>query len=247
MKFEHKYEYPSIEIAPFLITLILLSTVTIFFNSAIGLASADVPPPVSGIEILEYENSIAQQAGTRSAYEVKVKNIGVLGLRDVRLEVEKIPAEWFSSNATLDLEFGKVGTLKYELAVPEDASGLRAFSLIAKGSYGPGVVSDIEPIVLNALALPQPTEPKITTTTTQPTTQPPIIPISKNISDLLNFLNPENVFSKVRAAVTYVKTTARGVLTDDTLIYKTAAALFVVMVVLVIVRKAMIGRVSVEE
>lgn len=241
----------------FSVALMLFSGTIALLNSAaipVSAASADIPP-VSGIEILEYENSILQEAGTISTYEVKVKNIGVLDLRDVGLDAEKIPAGWFSSNATLELEFGKVGVLKYELAIPEDASGMSAFSLIVKGSYGPGVVTDIAPVVLNVLVLPEPKNTATTevtqTTTSQPatpaTTQPPIIPISKGVSDLLKFLNPENAFSKFRGAVTYVRATASGILTDETIIYKTAAALFVVVVVLVIVRKAMVGRVSVEE
>jgi hypothetical protein len=266
MKSESSFKVLFSRISPFLTNFrsnilvyffIVFSIASIFGSMVMLSSSATVPvyaassdiPPVSGIEILKYESSIAQEPGTRSTYEVKVENIGVLGLSGVSLTAEKIPAGWFSSNDTLGLEFGKTGDLKYELAIPEDASGMLAFSLVAKGSYGPGVVTDIVPVVLNVVVLPQPTLPT-TTTTEQPqatTTQPPIISVSKSVSDLLNFLNPENAFSKFRDGVAYVGATARGILTDDTLIYKTAAALFVVVVVLVIIRKAMMGRAPTEE
>jgi hypothetical protein len=105
---------------------VFLAALTIFLSINLVLADAEIPP-VSGIEISEYEDSLVQQAGTSGAYEVKVKNIGVLGLRNVKLESEKIPDEWFSSDASVDLEFGETGVLQYELAVPEAASGLFAF------------------------------------------------------------------------------------------------------------------------
>lgn len=208
---------------------VFLAALTIFLSISHVLADAEIPP-VSGIEIFEYDDSLVHQAGTSGAYEVKVKNIGVLGLRNVKLESEKIPDGWFSSDASVDLEFGETGVLQYELTVPETASGLFAFSLIARGSYGAGIASDIQPIVLNVLVLPKPGA-----TTTIQTTQPPIVSISEDLPKLIENLKydwPELVFSKFRAGVTYVRTTTKAVLTDKALIYNVAGWLFVGMLVL---------------
>jgi hypothetical protein len=221
---------------------VFLAALTIFLSINLVLADAEIPP-VSGIEISEYEDSLVQQAGTSGAYEVKVKNIGVLGLRNVKLESEKIPDEWFSSDASVDLEFGETGVLQYELAVPEAASGLFAFSLIARGSYGAGIASDIQPIVLNVLVLPEPGATTGTTSAAE-TTQPPIVSISEDLPKLIENLKydwPEFVFSKFRAGVTYVRTTAKAVLTDKALIYNAAGWLFVFMLVLAGISKFIMG------
>ncbi len=241
----------SIGIASFLIILTLFTLFTLF-TPIISSATKDVPPPIYGIEILEYDYSLNQKPGTTETYEVKIKNIGILSLRDVKLEAEKIPEDWFSSDATIDLEFGEVGALKYELTVPVGISGLYAFPLIARGSYGVGIVSDIKPVILNATIL---TEPKITTTTTtteiktaettttttEPTTSTTApTELQKPIS-VLEILNPEIVFSKFRAAVTRVRITIKAILTNEMLLYKTAAVLFIAMLILAGLSKAVNG------
>jgi len=237
----------SVGIVSFLISLTL-------FSAVVSAAATEIPPPVSGIEILEYEESIVQQAGTSGTYEVKVKNIGVLSLLDVNLGAEKIQEGWFSSDDAVDLEFGEAGVLAYELKVPEGVSGLYWFSLVARGSHGVGTVSDTGPVILNIVALP---EANITTTTTLETTQPlitlpPIISISENLTEFIDELKEmfkskelesysELVFSKFRAAVTYVRITTKAVLSDQLLLYKTVVVLFVVMLILTAGRKMIMG------
>lgn len=224
------------------------------FTVVVSAAATEIPPPVSGIEIFEYRDSIVQQAGTNGTYEVKIKNIGVLSLQDIKLGAEKIQEGWFSSDDAVDLEFGEIGVLKYELKVPESASDLDWFSLVVSGSYGAGTTSDIKPVVLNIVALP---EASITTTTTPETTKPvitlpPIIPILENLTETIDELKeklkakelwtcPEIVFSKFRAVVTYARVTARTVLANEVLMYKTAAILFVVMLILAAGKKLIMG------
>lgn len=240
-----------IGLASFLITLTLFTLFTLF-TPIISSAAKQVPPPVYGIEILEYDYSLNQKPGTTEAYEVKIKNIGVLSLRDVKLEAEKIPEDWFSSDASIDLEFGEVGALKYELTVPVGVSDLYAFSLIVRGSYGVDIVSDIKPVILNVTIL---TEPKITTTTTTIETEraetttttaapaettTPSTELRKPIS-VSEILNPEIVFSKFRAAVTRVRISVKAVLTNEMLLYKTATVLFIVVLILAGLSKAVMG------
>ena len=58
-------------------------------------------------------------------------------------------------------------------------------------------------------------------------------------SGLSGYLCPDNVFSKFRAAVTYVRTNTKAMLTDESLVYRAAFALFAVMLVLMVVEKLM--------
>lgn len=259
----------------------ILSSLTVlaFFIVAASLVTAEIPPPVSGIEISEYSDSIIRQSGTIGTYQVEIKNIGILSLYDVRLEAEKLPEGWFSSSSdpVAELGFGDIAILEYELAVPEGVSGLYAFSLITRGSYGVSTVSDIEPVVLNVLLLPEPEVGAETTTTTVPvttttttttttavettttigittpegTTQPPIVYISEDLPEMIEqfkeklksgwsgYLCSDTAFSKFRAAVTYVRTNIKAVLTDESLVYRTAFVLFAVMLVLMVVEKLM--------
>lgn len=245
----------------FFLTLFLVSSMFVFtINSVV----AEIPPPVYGIEIFEYDDLLLHPAGTTKEYEVKVKNIGVLSLRDVKLGAEKISNNWFLSDSIADLEFEETGVLKYKLEIPESASGLHLFSLVVQGSYGVGMVSDIEPVVLNILVSPESNiTPAITTTTmiettitetvttttvvetaATTTTQPPIVSISDYLTNLTERVKSEGleiVFSKFRAAVTYVRTSAKSILTNEALVYKTAAALFVLMLILTAIRKAVIS------
>jgi len=242
----------SIGIASFLIALIL-------FTPIISLAAKEVPPPIYDIEISEYDYSLNQNPGTTETYEVKIKNIGILSLRDIKLEIEKIPEDWFLSDDTIGLEFGEVGTLEYELTVPAEISGLYVFPLIVRGSYGVGIVSDIKPVVLNITTLAGPNIITTTTTieteieaerdeTTTTTTEPiettettnPLVILEKPI-DMLEILNPEIVFSKFRAGVTRVRTTVRAILTNEMLLYKTAAMLFITILILAGISKAVKG------
>jgi len=156
------------------------------------------------------------------------------------------------------LEFGEVGVLEYELTVPAGISGLYAFPLIVRGSYGVGIVSDIKPVVLNITTLAEPevitttttTEAKITETETITTittsttasteTTNPLVILEKPI-DMPEILNPEIVFSKFRAGVTRVRTTVKAILTNEMLLYKTAAVLFIAMLILAGISKAVKG------
>jgi len=142
--------------------LSVLSVLSVFSLLSIPLfasaSTSDIPPPVHGIQIYEYGKSINQSAGTEAAYEVQVQNTGVLDLTDVKLKSDKIPCEWFSteavSNSSKTLKFGEIVTLDYKLKIPADAAGEKVFSIIAYGSYGVGSVSDIKPVLLNIT--PQP-------------------------------------------------------------------------------------------
>jgi len=226
--------------------------ISLMFSAIISSGATDIPPPVSGIEIVEYKDSIVQEAGTAKAYEVKVKNIGVLTLNDVRLGAEKIPEGWFSSDDVVDLEFEEVATLKYELTVPEGVSDLYWFPLVARGSYGVATVSDTAPVIVNVAA----PEANVTTTTAPEAQLPlipaPIISISENLTQLFDELKEmlkskeledysEIVFSKFRAGVAYVRVTARAVLSDQLLLYKTIVVLLVVTLILATGRELIIG------
>ena len=242
----------SIGIASFLIALTLFTLFTLF-TPIISSAAEQVPPPIYDIEISEYDYSLNQKPGTTETYEVKIKNIGILSLRDIKLEAEKIPEDWFLSDDTIGLEFGEVGALEYELTVPTGISGLYAFPLIVRGSYGVGIVSDIKPVVLNITTSAEPdiitttttieteTTTTITTTTTALTgTTAAPAEVQKPI-DMPEILNPEIVFSKFRAAVTRIRTTVKAVLNNEMLLYKTAAVLFIAMLILAGISKAVKG------
>jgi hypothetical protein len=204
----------------------------VLFLGVCASATADVPPPVYGIDIVSYEYSIEQEAGTLVYYEVEVENTGVLALRDIVLESEKLPEGWFLSIGSVDLEFEKTGTVGYEIALPKNASGLHAFSLIARGSYGVGEATKIVPIVLNIV------KAKSVEETTTTTTEPPAITIPDlETSDAISLLNPERIFSKFREAVGYVRVRARAVLTDEVLLYNTVIALIIVVVALLVVKR----------
>ena len=198
-----------------ILSLVLLST------TCTAAIASDIPPPVYGIDIVEYENSVEQGAGTSVMYEVNVKNIGVLGLRDIVLEYDRLPEGWFLSTDSIDLEFDKVGILSYYISVPEGESSFRAFSLIARGNYGVGEVTKIVPVALNV------TDGAVTDTTT---TQP-------QATDQLQLDFPELVFSKIRSAVDCVRVGIKGILTDEMLLYKVVAALFVITIALLAVKK----------
>lgn len=235
----------SIGIASFLITLTLFTLFTLF-TPIISVAAGQVPPPIYDIEISEYDYSVNQKPGTTETYEVKIKNIGILSLRDIKLEIEKIPEDWFLSDDTVGLEFGEVGALKYELTVPAGISGLYAFPLIVRGSYGVGIVSDIKPVVLNITTL---AEPKVITTTTTIetetittiTTSTTVLTEPEKPISMSDILNPEIVFSKFRAGVTRVRTTVKAILTNEMLLYKTAAVLFIAILILAGISKAVKG------
>ena len=146
------------------------------FNTTTSSAAVEIPPPIHGVEIFEYNDSLTQIAGITETYEVKVKNIGVVGLGEVKLGAERLEYGWFSSNETASLEFKDVVTLRYSLSVPTDARGLYVFSIIAYGTSADTTVSNTGIVSLNVLesvpypALPTTTLPTSPTTTTQATT-----------------------------------------------------------------------------
>ena len=99
--------------------------------------------------------------------------------------------------------------------------------------------------VLNVLILPEPGASEETTTTTisrPKITLPPIITISEGMAKTIETARSQGtdiVFSKLRAGVTRVRTTAKTILTNQPLMTQTAVALFLIMIVLAGIRKIM--------
>jgi len=238
------------------IAVVAVLAVALVFLSKASTAQ-EVPPPVYGIEIYEYDRTIQQAAGTTAVYAVKVRNTGVLELAGVRLSADRLPSVLFQPTTlgAKPLKFGETAELNYKLTVPEGFDGTYAFSLVASASYGVGNVSHAKPVQLIVEA----TSCKVATTATTSgsVTQKPgevdvnvILPFiigsvterplagalpSKSFSDLA-----ELFFSKFRSCVEYVRTTASSIVSDTAMLRTTAAALFVIVLFLIVIQKALV-------
>jgi len=237
------------------IAVVAVLAVALVFLSKASTAQ-EVPPPVYGIEIYEYDRTIQQAAGTTAVYAVKVRNTGVLELVGVRLSADRLPSVLFQPT-TLGaklLKFGETAELNYKLSVPEGFDGTYAFSIVATASYGVGNVSHAKPVQLTVAAA----SAEATTTTSGSVTQKPGeadvnailplivgsvterpsegIPLSESFSDL-----SELFFSKFRSGVEYVRTAASAIISDVVLLRNTAAALFIIMLFLIALQKALIS------
>ena len=227
-------------------------------------ATSQVPPPIYGVEVAEHESSLTQIAGTTEAYELKVKNIGVIELGEIKLGVERLNPDWFSSDETVSLKFEETAILTYDLEIPEDAEGLYAFSIVVFGTSGINTVSSSHIVSLNVVksdTVPiggtTPTE-----TTQMPTTQPPtttpsthtpvIYPtpsttstisknqtvIETNFTSLVEGFNEISnyILSKFKSAVTRTRIFVGRVLTDMNILLSATIGLFAVLLILIVVR-----------
>jgi len=234
------------------IAVVAVLAIALVFLSKTSTAQ-EVPPPVYGIEIYEYDRNIQQAAGTTAVYAVKVRNTGVLELMDVRLSADRLPSVLFYSMTPEDgrlLKFGETAELNYKLSVPEGFDGVYAFSIVASASYGIGNASHSKPVQLTVL----PAGGKAATTTT-------VKPGETGADAILPMIAPgetkkvpepaslgatfadfsELFFSKFRSGVEYVRTAASSIISDVVLLRNTAAALFIIMLFLIALQKALIS------
>ena len=128
--------------------LFIILLVGIMLISMPAVSGSQIAPPVSGLEITEYEGEISQEAGTSADYTVTVKNIGSLDLDPVYLSPSKIPSNWFDSKGRVALEFSQTGKLNYTLTLPGTVKGVYVFTLTAVGSYGEVKETDTKPVLL---------------------------------------------------------------------------------------------------
>ena len=133
-----------------------------------GAVEGDTPPQIYDVGIVVYDDLLFQEAGTTATYEVTVRNTGVMDLSDVRLGMERLEEEWFSSDDTAMLESGQEANLTYTLQMPEDSEGTHAFSLVVFASSGRTGISSMEIVSLN---IGHGTTATTTTTTLPPTTE----------------------------------------------------------------------------
>ncbi len=129
----------------------VLSTLIFLNDIVLSESFSSVPPPIYGIDIVEYNSSIVQVAGTTQMYKVKVKNTGIMDLENIRLGSDRLDKEWFYSNDTKDLKFGECDTLTYFLEVPKDVEDLYAFSLVVYGTHGINSISNTKLVALNII------------------------------------------------------------------------------------------------
>lgn len=145
----------------FRISMIVTAVVLMTF---INIAVSEVPPPVYGVDIVKHDESITQTAGTTQTYEATVKNIGVVGLDEIWLGVDRLDTSWFRSEETVSLDFEETAVLRYDLSVPEDTQGLYPFFLVVLGKAGTNEFSNMKIVSLNIV------EEDTTTATITPTT-----------------------------------------------------------------------------
>jgi len=233
------------------LALIAMLAIALVFLSKASTAQ-EVPPPVYGIEIYEYDRNIQQAAGTTAVYAVKVRNTGVLELAGVRLSADRLPSVLFQSTTlgAKPLKFGETAELNYKLSVPEGFDGVYAFSIVASASYGVGNVSHAKPVQLTVF----PAGGKAATTTT-------VKPGETGAGAILPMIAPGETkkapepaslgatfadfsklfFSRFRSGVEYVRTAASSIISDVILLRNTAAALFIIMLFLIALQKALIS------
>lgn len=207
---------------------------------AAAVAQAQDVPPVYGIEVYEYDRDISQAAGTSAVYLVRARNTGVLELAGVRLYAEGLPTTIFRADApgAKPLRFGDTADMTYRLYIPAGFEGTYVFNIVAAASYGAGNTSHSKPVRLEVVA----GAGKATTTTAAsgiivPGTvarQPAGAALAGSFAEAVGV-----PFARMRAGAEYMRATASSVLADSALLRTTAAALFVLMLFLAAIQKAL--------
>ena len=215
----------------------------------------DELPPVYGVEIIEYNDSLIQIAGTKKTYGLIVKNTGVMDLSEIYLGVDRLDNKWFSSDYKVSLKFRETGKLEFDLDVPENASGLHVFYLVVFGKSGNNAISNKVIISLGVLPSTRPqtttTTPMVTTTlvpttsvpteTTLPETTLPQITttVTTNRTKILDGFSDfsERAFSTVKSTLISLGSMVKGLLTNGSLLLDIAGSLFIILAVLLIVRE----------